>query len=104
MGLKLMAQLITAIHCSFISFLEHVTPSGWSVFWGLAGGATGAPMLPLLYIGANLAFNIAALNLVRSAGNVITSLVRTTACWDVLLSGGLWVIVCVLCMSLEVKS
>lgn len=29
-----------------------------------------------MYIGANLAFNIAALNLVRSVGNVITSLVR----------------------------
>ena len=32
---------------------------------------SGAPLLPLLYIAFNLGFNIAALNLLKTAGTVI---------------------------------
>ncbi|KAL6767274.1 hypothetical protein ACKKBG_A39320 [Auxenochlorella protothecoides x Auxenochlorella symbiontica] len=74
----LLLPLLAPLRGIPLSGLPGYLAEGWSVFWGLAGGATGAPMLPLLYIGANLAFNIAALNLVRSAGNVITSLVMAS--------------------------
>lgn len=57
--------------------------TGWLAFCGAGpAGHPGAPLLPLMYIGANLAFNIAALNLVRSVGNVITSLVRGRGSWQ----------------------
>ncbi|KAL3155525.1 hypothetical protein ABBQ38_011076 [Trebouxia sp. C0009 RCD-2024] len=38
----------------------------------------GAPMLPFLYILFNLAFNIAALNLLKTAGNVVQTLVMSS--------------------------
>ena len=57
--------------------------AGWLCFQGLApdggaGGGTGAPLLPLLYVATNLAFNISALNLLRVAGNVAMSLVMSS--------------------------
>lgn len=39
---------------------------------------SGAPMLPLLYIACNLGFNIAALNLLKTAGNVVQTLVMSS--------------------------
>ncbi|DBB00298.1 TPA: hypothetical protein ACH3X1_014123 [Trebouxia sp. C0004] len=39
---------------------------------------SGAPMLPLLYIAFNLGFNIAALNLLKTAGNVVQTLVMSS--------------------------
>jgi hypothetical protein len=38
---------------------------------------TGAPLLPLAYVATNLIFNIAALSLIRTAGNVTMSLVMS---------------------------
>ncbi|WMV27166.1 hypothetical protein MTR67_020551 [Solanum verrucosum] len=38
-------------------------------------GCDGAPMLPLLYIFTNIAFNISALNLMKISSAVISSLV-----------------------------
>ena len=40
---------------------------------------SGAPMLPLLYIALNLGFNIAALNLLKTAGIVPSSVSAATA-------------------------
>ena len=37
----------------------------------------GAPLLPLAYVATNLVFNIAALSLIRTAGNVVVSLVMS---------------------------
>ena len=38
---------------------------------------TGAPLLPLAYVATNLVFNVAALSLIRVAGNVVMSLVMS---------------------------
>lgn len=38
---------------------------------------SGAPLLPLAYVATNLVFNIAALSLIRTAGNVVMSLVMS---------------------------
>ncbi|KAH9623155.1 hypothetical protein KSS87_011009 [Heliosperma pusillum] len=38
-------------------------------------GCDGAPLLPLLYVGSNIAFNISVLNLLKIAGAVVASLV-----------------------------
>lgn len=38
---------------------------------------TGAPLVPLAYVATNLVFNIAALSLIRTAGNVVMSLVMS---------------------------
>jgi len=51
--------------------------SGWAVFTGAAPNAAGAPspLLPLLYVGANLAFNITALAFMRATSAVAISFV-----------------------------
>ncbi|KAK9809203.1 hypothetical protein WJX72_011262 [[Myrmecia] bisecta] len=55
---------------------------GARCFGGLAvacgSDCSGAPLLPALYTLTNLAFNISALNLLRTAGNVVMSLVMST--------------------------
>lgn len=43
----------------------------------LTSGCDGAPLLPLLYIITNMAFNIAALNLVKTSSAVVASLAVT---------------------------
>lgn len=48
--------------------------AGWSCFRGLTpscgSDCSGAPLLPVAYVLFNLAFNVAALELIRRAGNV----------------------------------
>lgn len=66
--------LLTSAAGLTMSELPRYLHQGWLAF---TGGAPGAPMLPLLYVIFNLAFNIAALNLVRIAGNVTMSLVMS---------------------------
>jgi len=41
---------------------------------GQMPGTTGAPLIPTLYIAANLAFNVAVLNLLRNAGALLSTL------------------------------
>ena len=54
---------------------------GWRCFQGLTpacgSDCSGAPLLPLAYVAANLAFNVSVLNLIRAAGNVTISLVMS---------------------------
>jgi hypothetical protein len=45
---------------------------------GQMPGTVGAPLTPLLYITANLAFNVAVLNLLRTSGALITTLTMST--------------------------
>ena len=47
--------------CAGLSCFQGVTPGGGS-------GCDGAPLLPILYVSMNLAYNISLLNLLRSAG------------------------------------
>lgn len=60
---------------------EHIT-MGWQCFNGLTpacgSDCSGAPFLPIAYILVNLLFNIAALNLIRRAGNIAMSLVMSS--------------------------
>ena len=55
--------------------------AGWHCFQGLTpacgSDCSGAPLLPLGYVAANLAFNVSVLSLIRMAGNVGTSLVMS---------------------------
>jgi hypothetical protein len=60
---------------------SRLAPAGWQCFQGITpacgGDCSGAPLLPLLYIALNLAFNVAALSLIRQSGNVVVSLVMS---------------------------
>lgn len=49
--------------CAGLSCFQGVTPGGGS-------GCDGAPLLPILYVSMNLAYNISLLNLLRSAGQL----------------------------------
>ena len=54
-----------------VSCFQGVTPGGGS-------GCDGAPLLPVLYVSMNLAYNIALLNLLRTAGAVVQSLTNSS--------------------------
>jgi uncharacterized membrane protein len=73
-GLFILAAfpMLTSMAGLSIKQLPGYLYQGWQAFTGTLPGiaAQGAPLLPLSYILMNLLFNIAALNLVRSAGNV----------------------------------
>ncbi|KAA8538197.1 hypothetical protein F0562_027805 [Nyssa sinensis] len=56
--------------------------SGAGCFLNIAGntpGCDGAPLLPLLYITTNIAFNISLLNLVKISSAVVSSLAATSS-------------------------
>ena len=53
-------------------------PAAVQTISGANPDVQGAPLLPLLYIATNLTFNIAALNLLRTSGNVVQSLVMSS--------------------------
>jgi drug/metabolite transporter (DMT)-like permease len=73
-GLFILAAfpMLTSMAGLSIQQLPGYLYQGWQAFTGTLPGiaAQGAPLLPLSYILMNLLFNVAALNLVRSAGNV----------------------------------
>lgn len=73
--------VMTAFRGMPFSELPSYLASGWECCLGrtpaCGGDCSGAPWLPLLYVGFNLAFNIAALRLIRQAGNVAMSLVMS---------------------------
>ena len=50
---------------SFLSLLH---------LWLVASGCDGAPLLPLLYLATNIAFNISLLNLVKISSAVVSTL------------------------------
>jgi drug/metabolite transporter (DMT)-like permease len=54
-----------------LSCFRGVTPGGGS-------GCDGAPLLPVAYVGFNLAYNIALLNLLRNAGAIVQSLTNSS--------------------------
>ena len=57
--------------CAGVSCFQGVTPGG-------GAGCDGAPLLPVLYVSMNLAYNIALLNLLRTAGAVVQSLTNSS--------------------------
>ncbi|XP_002969295.2 protein CLT2, chloroplastic [Selaginella moellendorffii] len=53
---------------------------GSACFFNIGGsGCHGAPLIPLLYVAVNLAFNISALNLLKLSSAVVSSLCTTLA-------------------------
>ena len=65
--MKLMTGALATVHqslsCAGLSCFQGMTPGGGS-------GCDGAPLLPVLYVSMNLAYNISLLNLLRSAGQL----------------------------------
>ena len=56
-----------------LSCFQGHTPGGGS-------GCDGAPLLPVLYVSMNLAYNISLLNLLRSAGKLIAQSFALLSC------------------------
>lgn len=73
---------LTAARGMSLADLPQYLGAGWTCFMGgspaCGGDCSGSPFLPLLYVAFNLAFNIAALRLLRQAGNVVLSLVMSS--------------------------
>lgn len=76
-----MLPAITAARGMSFADLPQYLSAGWQCFMGGAppcgADCSGAPLLPLLYVGMNVLFNVAALQLIRQAGNVVVSLVMS---------------------------
>lgn len=74
----LMLPLLTAARGMQAADLPAYLADGWACFRGLTpscgSDCSGAPLLPVLYVLLNLAFNVSALELIRQAGNVAMSL------------------------------
>lgn len=66
-----MQSLIVSAVGSGVSCFSGVTPGG-------GNGCDGAPLLPVAYVSMNLLYNIALLNLLRSAGAVVQSLTNSS--------------------------
>lgn len=79
-----MQQPAMALCCITCATGSHIVlsacflPAAVQTISGANPDVQGAPFLPLLYIASNLAFNIAALNLLRTSGNVVQSLVMSS--------------------------
>lgn len=74
--------VITAARGMALGDLPGYLAAGWACCRGLTppcgSDCSGAPVLPLAYILFNLAFNVAALRVIRQAGNVAISLVMSS--------------------------
>lgn len=74
----LMLPMLTAARGMRAADLPAYLADGWACFRGLTpscgSDCSGAPLLPVLYVLLNLAFNVSALELIRQAGNVAMSL------------------------------
>jgi len=72
---------ITAARGMAVSDLPSYLSAGWQCVRGITppcgADCTGAPLIPILYVVFNLAFNVAALQVIRQAGNVAISLVMS---------------------------
>ena len=72
---------ITAARGMAVSDLPAYLSAGWQCVQGLTppcgSDCTGAPLIPILYVLFNLAFNVAALQVIRQAGNVAISLIMS---------------------------
>lgn len=71
---KSIEHTIDEFNCAALSAISYLACAGLSCFQGVTpGGGTGcdgAPLLPVLYVSMNLAYNISLLNLLRSAGTI----------------------------------
>lgn len=74
--------VLTAARGMSLKELPQYLAAGWTCFLGgspaCGSDCSGSPILPLMYVAFNLAFNIAALRLLRQAGNVVLSLVMSS--------------------------
>ncbi|PSC68097.1 CRT (chloroquine-resistance transporter)-like transporter [Micractinium conductrix] len=74
----LLLPVLTTSRGMSVAALPDYLAQGWSCIRGLTpscgSDCSGAPLLPLLYVATNLCFNVAALELIRQAGNVAMSL------------------------------
>lgn len=81
-GVLLLLPVLTSLRGLSLSELPQYVGDGLSCFQGhTPGGGTGcdgAPLLPVLYVSMNLAYNISLLNLLRSAGAVVQSLTNSS--------------------------
>jgi drug/metabolite transporter (DMT)-like permease len=72
---------ITAARGMAVSDLPSYLSAGWQCVRGITppcgSDCTGAPLIPILYVVFNLAFNVAALQVIRQAGNVAISLIMS---------------------------
>lgn len=72
---------ITAARGMAVSDLPSYLSAGWQCVRGITppcgADCTGAPLIPILYVLFNLAFNVAALQVIRQAGNVAISLIMS---------------------------
>lgn len=74
-GVLLLLPLLASLRGIGITELPSYLLEGFNVFMGLGSSAgNGAPLLPILYVGANLAFNISALLVLRTSGALANSL------------------------------
>jgi len=69
---------ITAVRGMAIPDLPSYLSAGWQCVRGITppcgADCTGAPLIPILYVVFNLAFNVAVLQVIKQAGNVAMSL------------------------------
>lgn len=74
----LLLPAMTAIRGMSMRDLPGYLAEGWQCFRGITPSCGGdcslSPALPVAYILCNLAFNVSALELIKSAGNVVMSL------------------------------
>lgn len=74
----LLLPVLTALRNVPLKQLPDYLYQGCQCFVGISpspgSNCTGAPLLPALYIFVNIAFNISALNLIRTAGSVAATL------------------------------
>ena len=72
---------ITAARGMNVADLPAYLAAGWQCVQGITppcgSNCTGAPLIPVLYVAFNLLFNVAALQVIRQAGNVAISLVMS---------------------------
>jgi drug/metabolite transporter (DMT)-like permease len=72
---------ITAARGMAVADLPSYLAAGWQCVRGISppcgSDCTGAPLIPILYVVFNLAFNVAALQVIKQAGNVAISLIMS---------------------------
>lgn len=77
----LLLPVITAARGMDFTDLPGYLSAGWQCCRGLTppcgGDCSGAPLIPLLYVAFNLCFNVSALMVIRTAGNLAISIVMS---------------------------
>ena len=77
----LLLPIITAARGMALGDLPGYLSAGWDCCRGLTppcgGDCSGAPLIPLLYVAFNLFFNVSALMVIRTAGNLAISIVMS---------------------------